>query len=149
MFLVGSVRQWCLSAFTAGIGFSLLSMGSASYFLNVRHHSLLTTGIVTSVDRDEDGDNYLYCPTVRFQSADGTSYTTACRVWENRYFNVGDTVTIRYKKIDPNDAWPEEQVSSLPREAALWGGCSLGLGFLLLWYMRRRGIALAPFDFAD
>jgi len=113
MFLF-SIRLWCLSAFAAGIGFSVVALWSTVYFLNLRDHSLVTTGAIMSVARQNDSDGYLYCPTYRFQASDGATYAVPCRVWENQYFAVGDAVLIRYKKADPNNAWPESQVRTFP-----------------------------------
>jgi uncharacterized protein DUF3592 len=136
------VRHWCYAAFAAGICLSIVALGSGVYFLNLRFHSLVTTGSIISVDRESNSDGYLYCPKVRFRAADEVTYTVPCRVWVDRHFAVGDVVLIRYSKADPNDAWPESQVLTLPRETALWGAFSLCLGFALRWYARRRGISL-------
>ncbi len=142
MFSFGSVRHWCLSAFAAGILFSIVALSSAAYFFDLRIHSLVATGTVASVDRQNDSSGYLYCPKFRFQATDGATYTVPCRVWENRQLAVGSVVQIRYRKVDPSDAWPESQVSAFPRDTALWGACSLSLGFALRWYARKRGNSL-------
>ena len=141
MFFFG-VRHWCHSAFAAGIGLSSVALWSGAYFLNLRTHSLVTTGTITSVDRQSDSDGHLYCPKVRFQASDGATYTVPCRVWVNRPFAVGERVQIRYKTDNPNDAWRESQVRALPRETAIWGAISLCFAFALRWYARRRGISL-------
>ena len=137
-----SVRGWCHAAFAAGIGFSIAALWSAAYFLNLRNGSLVTTGTIMSVAGPNGSDDDLYCPTYRFQAADGATYTVPCRVWENRHFTVGDIVPIRYKRVAPNNAWPESQARTLPRDLALGGACGLCLGFALRWYARRRGISL-------
>jgi len=110
--------------------------------MSLRVHSLLANGAIASVDRENHGDGYLYCPTIRFQAEDGATYSVPCRVWDSRRAAVGDPVLVRYKIDDPNDAWPESQVHTLPRDTADWGAFGLCLGFALRWYARRRGISL-------
>jgi hypothetical protein len=145
MFFLGSVRLWCYAAFAAGIGFSLFALGDGIYFLNFRGHSLVTTGIVTAIDVDHDGDMNLYCPHVHFEALNKQSYTVACRIWDRGRApaaSVGDSVLIRYSQRDPNNAFPEAQISNLPRYAAISGFCAFCIGFALRWYASKRGISL-------
>jgi len=140
------VRLLCRGAFAAGILFVVLALWSSAYFLNFQARSLVTAGTVTSVNQENDSDDYLYCPTVRFQAADGAAYTVPCRVWENRSFAVGDEVLIRYLKAAPNNAWPESQVRAFPRDFAIWGAFGLCLGFALRWLL---GSAKSPSSARD
>jgi len=143
-----SVRLLCYAAFAAGIGFSVAAVYSGVYFFNFQRHSLVTTGTITSVDVNPDGDENLYCPHFRFVAADKKTYTGGCRVWSRsatQPLSVGAVVTIRYRASDPQDAWREAQIHGYPRFDATAGVCALGLGFALLWFARKRGISLRPF----
>jgi hypothetical protein len=140
MFLF-SVRLWCNAAFAAGIGFSILALGSGAYFFNFQLHSLVTTGTITSVDVQPDNDKNLYCAHFRYEAADKQTYSGSCHIWEKsatQPLTVGDAVSIRYKSNNPKDAWLETQVHDFPRDTAIGGVCGLGVGFALLWYARRR-----------
>jgi hypothetical protein len=148
MFSLTSVRLWCYAAFAAGIGFSIWAIGSEIFFSNLRRHSAVTTGTITSVDVDP-GDENLYCPHFRFEAADKHTYTGTCHIWEkgtSPSFSEGDVVSIRYRPSDPSYSWLETQVHDYPRDAASWGACCLGLGFALLLYARIRGISLKFFN---
>jgi hypothetical protein len=147
MFFLGSVRLWCYAAFAAGIGFSLFALGDGIYFLNFRSRSLVTTGIVTTIDVQSDADGNLYCPHVRFEALNGKTYTAACRIWGKGRaptVSVGDSVSIRYSPGDPNKAFPEAQVNNVPRLEASIGICALCLGFAFRWYAAKRKISLKP-----
>lgn len=135
------VRLTCYAAFAGGIALSALAIWSGIYFWNFEAHSAATTGIVVSVDREGDGDDRLYCPKIRFQATDGVTYTVPCRVWEGRYFAVGDEVPIHYRKDNPNNAW-RESLMGTPRESALGGVFALCVGLALRRYARKRGISL-------
>jgi hypothetical protein len=140
--------MWCYAAFAGGIGLSILAVGSGAYFFNLRLHSLVTTGTITSVEMRPDGDKNLYCPHFSFEAADKQTYTRGCRIWEGsatQPLAVGAVVSIRYASGDPSNAWLEAQVHDFPLNAAIGGVCGLGVGFALLWYARKRGISLRPF----
>jgi len=144
----GIVRLCCYSAFAAGICFTIAAIGSGAYFWSFRLHSLVTTGTITSVEVNPDGDENLYCPHYRFEAADKQAYTIGCRIWERAEappFSVGEVVSIRYRKGNPSDAWPDARVQDFPRDSAAGGVFGLSVGFVLLWCMRRRGISLRLF----
>jgi|SRR5579863_2595047 len=72
-----------------------------AYFLKFRLHSLVTTGIITSVDVDADGDESLYCPHFRFEAADKRTYTGGCRIWDKsaaQPFAVGAPVVKTFEQ---------------------------------------------------
>jgi len=148
MFLFGSIRRWCLAAYAAGIAFSIVSIASEIYFINLRMHSVVTTGTISAVDVKPDDDKNLYCPHFEFKTSDGRTYTGRCHIWEGRAtppFSVGDIVTVRYKPDAPGDAWLESWVSKLPRDTGISGLCGLIIGFVLQWFAQKRGVSLRPF----